>query len=124
MNQISDILKQNNFKFNKQFGQNFITDTNLLCAMVDDAGITSEDVVVEIGPGAGTLTKQIAKVAKKVYAFEIDRNLKPILAETLKDVDNVEIIFQDIQRVKDEEIIEMVGRTHRSFITASHGLRV
>lgn len=91
----SDILKQNNFNFNKKFGQNFIYDKNLLNAIIEQSGINSEDEVLEIGPGAGTLTKVIAQKAKKVISYEIDTNLKPILAENLKDVTNAKIIFQD-----------------------------
>ena len=68
-------MELNNFKFNKKFGQNFIFDTNLLNAIVCDSGITKEDEVLEIGPGAGTLTKIIAKYAKKVVSYEIDENL-------------------------------------------------
>ena len=75
MSDIKQILSDYNFKFNKQFGQNFITDTNLLQAMVKDSGITSEDIVVEIGAGAGTLTREIAKVDKPKVVFEIDRYL-------------------------------------------------
>ena len=110
MRSVSEVLKDNNFRFNKQFGQNFITDTNLLASMVQDANITNEDVVVEIGPGAGTLTREIAKVAKKVYAFEIDKNLVPILNETLQDVlDKVEVIFKDIQKVSENELKKLLN---------------
>ena len=106
---VKEILKDNNFRFNKGYGQNFITDTNLLAAMVSDAEITDNDVVVEIGPGAGTLTKEIAKKAKKVFAFEIDKNLEPILKETLVDENNVEVIFKDIQKVKEDELLDIIG---------------
>ncbi len=106
---VKEILKDNNFRFNKGYGQNFITDTNLLAAMVSDAEITNNDVVVEIGPGAGTLTKEIAKKAKKVFAFEIDKNLEPILKETLSEENNVEVVFKDIQKVKEEELLEIIG---------------
>ncbi len=110
MRSVSEVLKDNNFRFNKQFGQNFITDTNLLASMVQDANITNEDIVVEIGPGAGTLTREIAKVAKKVYAFEIDKNLVPILNETLQDVlDKVEVIFKDIQKVSENELKKLLN---------------
>jgi 16S rRNA (adenine1518-N6/adenine1519-N6)-dimethyltransferase len=110
MRSVSEVLKDNNFRFNKQFGQNFITDTNLLASMVQDANITNEDIVVEIGPGAGTLTREIAKVAKKVYAFEIDKNLVPILNETLQDVlDKVEVIFKDIQKVSENELNKLLN---------------
>lgn len=113
MNTVAEILKQNNFRFNKQFGQNFITDTNLLDAMVQDSGVTQDDVVVEIGAGAGTLTRALAKVAKQVYSFEIDRNLQPVLAETLKDLANVQVIFKDIMKVTTEELKNLVGEKYK-----------
>ena len=109
MSSITDTLKKNNFRFNKQFGQNFITDQNLLRAIVDDAKITKDDVVVEIGPGAGTLTKEIAKKAKEVYSFEIDNNLAPILKETLQDCPNSTVIFKDFQKVDDEQLIQILN---------------
>ena len=109
MKAVKDILKDNNFKFQKNFGQNFITDLNLLKAIVDDAGITKDDVVVEIGPGAGTLTRELGLKAGKVYAFEIDKNLEPILKETLNGIDNVQVIFKDIQKVKEEELLDIIG---------------
>ena len=109
MSSITDTLKKNNFRFNKQFGQNFITDQNLLRAIVDDAKITKDDVVVEIGPGAGTLTKEIAKKAKEVYSFEIDNNLAPILNETLQDCPNSTVIFKDFQKVDDEQLIQILN---------------
>ena len=108
MNSTFEVLKDNNFRFKKAFGQNFITDTNLLAAIVNDANI-KDDIVVEIGPGAGTLTKEIAKKAKHVYAFEIDNTLKSVLNETLKDIDNVNVIYKDIQKVKDDELIDIIG---------------
>lgn len=111
---ISELLRDNNFKFNKQFGQNFITDVNLLNAMVADSGITQGDVVVEIGAGAGTLTRQLASVAKKVYAFEIDRNLVPILSQSLQGLDDkVEVIFKDFQKVSEDELIARTGSKYK-----------
>lgn len=111
---ISELLRDNNFRFNKQFGQNFITDVNLLNAMVADSGITQGDVVVEIGAGAGTLTRQLASVAKKVYAFEIDRNLVPILSQSLQGLDDkVEVIFKDFQKVSEDELIAMTGTKYK-----------
>lgn len=113
MNNVADILREKNFRFNKQFGQNFITDGNLLDAMVADSGITSDDIVVEIGTGAGTLTKAIAKVAKRVISFEIDRNLKEVLDVTLQGENNVEVFFRDIMKVPDEEIKCIVGGEYK-----------
>lgn len=106
---VLDTLKSNNFAFKKRFGQNFITDVNLLEAIVDDADITGDDTVVEIGAGAGTLTHAISERAKKVFAFEIDESLKDVLSETLKGLNNVEIVFRDILKVKPDEINNMVG---------------
>ena len=113
MKSVKEVLKEKNFRFNKQFGQNFITDSNFLASMVQSAAITSDDIVVEVGPGAGTLTREIAKVAKKVYAFEIDRNLAPVLEETLKDFNNVEVFFKDIQKVTQEELKQLIGGDYK-----------
>lgn len=108
-NGIKDIIRGVDFHFNKALGQNFITDANLLDAIVADSGINGEDTVVEIGTGAGTLTRAIAKVAKKVYSFEVDRNLQPVLALSLQGVDNVEVIFRDVLKMKDDELKSVVG---------------
>ena len=110
MSEIKDILREHDFRFNKQFGQNFILDQNLLDAMVVDAGITADDTVIEVGPGAGTLTRALAKVARRVVAFEIDNNLREILPITLADyADKVEVIFKDFQRVTPEELEDILG---------------
>jgi 16S rRNA (adenine1518-N6/adenine1519-N6)-dimethyltransferase len=95
---VKDILRQNDFAFSKRFGQNFLTDVNLLRAIVDDAGVTSADTVLEIGAGAGTLTAALAERAAHVTAYEIDKRLQPILAETVGDMPNVEIIYQDFMQ--------------------------
>ncbi len=114
MSEIKQLLSDNNFRFNKQFGQNFITDTNLLKAMVADSGIDENDTVLEIGAGAGTLTRQLAMVAKKVVSFEIDRNLVPILSQSLQGLDDkLEVIFRDIQKVSDEELDEIIGGDYK-----------
>lgn len=106
---LKDIIRGTNFHFNKALGQNFISDTNLLDAIVADSGVTGDDTVVEIGTGGGTLTRAIAKVAKKVFSFEVDRNLEPVLALSLKGLDNVEVIFRDVLRMKDAQLEEIVG---------------
>lgn len=108
-NGIKDIIRGVDFRFNKALGQNFITDSNLLDAIVADSGINGDDTVVEIGTGAGTLTRAIAKVAKKVYSFEVDRNLQPVLALSLQGVDNAEVIFRDVLKMKDDELKSVVG---------------
>ena len=102
-NKVSEVLASQGFKFKKQFGQNFITDQNLLASIVDGAGADKNSTVVEIGCGAGTLTKAIAARAKSVVAFEIDRELVPVLAVTLAGVDNAEVVFRDFSRVNMEE---------------------
>lgn len=109
MRKINDILIDNGFRFNHNLGQNFITDKNLLDKIVELSGVDENDVVVEIGTGAGTLTRAIAEKAKKVYSFEVDRALKPVLDETLSGLDNVEVIFKDVLKMKDNELIEIVG---------------
>ena len=105
---LKDIIQGTNFRFNKALGQNFISDTNLLDAIVADSGISEDDIVVEIGTGGGTLTRAIAKVARRVYSFEVDRNLEPVLALSLKGLDNVEVIFKDVLRMNDAQFEEIV----------------
>ena len=109
MRKIKDILIDNGFRFNHNLGQNFITDKNLLDKIVELSGVDENDVVVEIGTGAGTLTRAIAEKAKKVYSFEVDRALKPVLDETLSGLYNVEVIFKDVLKMKDKELLEIVG---------------
>ena len=99
MQDLRSVLEKHGFRFKKQFGQNFISDTNLLKSIVEASGITKDTTVVEIGCGAGTLTRALAEVAKKVYAFDIDRDLQPVLAETLAGLDNVEVIFRDFNKL-------------------------
>ncbi len=99
MQDLRSVLEKHGFHFKKQFGQNFISDTNLLRSIVEASGITKDATVVEIGCGAGTLTRALAESAKKVYAFDIDRDLQPVLAETLAGLDNVEVIFRDFNKL-------------------------
>lgn len=99
MQDLRSVLQKHEFHFKKQFGQNFISDGNLLHSIVEASGITPETTVVEIGCGAGTLTRALAERAKKVYAFDIDRDLQPILAETLAGLENVEVIFRDFNKL-------------------------
>ena len=106
---MKDLLQATSFRFNKALGQNFISDTNLLKGIVSDSDVTENDVVVEIGTGAGTLTRQIAGVAKKVYSFEVDKNLEPVHQLSLQGVDNVEVIFRDVLKMKDNELQEIIG---------------
>ena len=100
-----EILKKHGFTFKKSLGQNFLIDSNILNRIVDGAGVDKTVGVIEIGPGIGSLTEALAKKAKKVISFEIDGRLLPILAETLADYNNVEIINNDILKVDVDNII-------------------
>ena len=93
------ILERHGFTFKKSFGQNFLTDTNILQKIVDTAEIDKKVNVIEIGPGIGALTEFLAESAAEVMAFEIDDRLVPILADTLRDFDNVTVVNQDILKV-------------------------
>lgn len=90
------VLERHGFMFKKSFGQNFLTDTNILQKIVDTAEIDKNVNVIEIGPGIGALTEFLAENAAEVMAFEIDDRLIPILADTLRDFDNVKVINEDI----------------------------
>ena len=90
------ILDKYDFSFQKRYGQNFLIDANILNKIVEGAGITKEDTVLEIGPGIGTLTQYLCESARKVIAVEIDKALIPILGETLSSYDNVTVINEDI----------------------------
>ena len=100
------ILNKYHFSFQKKFGQNFLIDTHVLDKIVRAAEITKEDLVLEIGPGIGTLTQYLCESARKVIAVEIDKTLIPILKEdTLKDYDNVEIINEDILKLDLNQLV-------------------
>ena len=101
---MNEILEKNNFKFSKKFGQNFIIDENIINNIINKSEIDKNTLVIEIGPGAGSLTYKLAHVAKNVLAYEIDTNLKEILQENLKNESNIEIIFEDflIRNVKED----------------------
>ena len=109
MSELKTVLERHGFRFKKQFGQNFLSDNNLLDSIVSLAGVDESATVVEIGCGAGTLTRAIAKKAKKVYAFDIDRDLQPVLAETLAGCENVEVIFRDFNKINLQEFEEEIG---------------
>ena len=93
------VLERHGFTFKKSFGQNFLTDTNILQKIVDTAEVDDQVNVIEIGPGIGALTEFLAERAAQVMAFEIDHRLVPILADTLRDFDNVTIVNEDILKV-------------------------
>lgn len=94
-----EIIQKYEFAFQKKFGQNFLIDTHVLDKIVDAAGVTKDDMVLEIGPGIGTMTQYLAENARQVVAVEIDSHLIPILNETLKDYENVTVINDDILKV-------------------------
>ncbi len=94
-----ETIKKYDFAFQKKFGQNFLIDQHVLDKIILAAGVTGEDVVLEIGPGFGTMTQYLAEAAKEVIAVEIDKALIPILQDTLSDYDNVTIINEDILKV-------------------------
>lgn len=100
------VLQKYNFNFQKKYGQNFLVDTHVLEKIMDAAQITADDCVVEIGPGIGTMTQYLAERAGSVVAVEIDKNLIPILQETLLEYDNVTIINEDILKVDLNRIVE------------------
>ena len=101
-----EILKKHGFSFKKSLGQNFLIDTNILKRIVDHAELTEESGAIEIGPGIGALTEQLAKSSKKVTAFEIDQRLLPILSDTLSPYNNVNIIHEDILKADVKKVIE------------------
>ena len=94
-----EIIQKYGFAFQKRFGQNFLVDTHVLERIIRAAGLTKEDMVLEIGPGIGTMTQYLAENAGRVVAVEIDSNLIPILKETLQAYDNVTVLNEDILKV-------------------------
>ena len=106
---LKEILIKHGFSFKKAFGQNFLTDQTLLFDIVDKAGVKETDTVLEIGPGAGALTKALCRRAKKVVCYEIDTKLKPVLFDVLSDEKNVEVVFKDILKEKMEDLESKLG---------------
>ena len=101
-----EVIKKYEFCFQKKFGQNFLIDTHVLDKVIRAAEITKDDMVLEIGPGIGTMTQYLAEAAGKVVAVEIDRNLLPILQETLADYDNVKVIHADVLSLDLEKLVQ------------------
>ena len=101
-----EVLQKYQFNFQKKFGQNFLIDTGILEEIIEAAQITKDDFVLEIGPGIGTMTQYLAESAGKVIAVEIDKNLIPILGETLAEYDNVTIINEDILKLDINRLVE------------------
>ena len=101
-----EVVQKHNFKFSKSLGQNFLIDTNVIDRILEGARVKEGDYVIEVGPGIGTLTKEMGRSAEKVVAIEIDKTLIPILEETLEDFPNIEVINQDILKVNVQELVK------------------
>ena len=99
-------IKKYEFAFQKKFGQNFLIDDHVITKIINAAEITKDDLVLEIGPGIGTMTQYLAESARKVSAVEIDKNLIPILGETLAEYDNVTVINEDILKLDINRLVE------------------
>ncbi|MGP1618666.1 16S rRNA (adenine(1518)-N(6)/adenine(1519)-N(6))-dimethyltransferase RsmA [Peptostreptococcus stomatis] len=101
-----DLVKKHGFKFTKSLGQNFLIDDNIVDKIVAGAGIGPGDKIIEVGPGIGTLTREMASRAQNLMAVEIDKNLIPILEDTLGDYDNVKIVNEDIIKADIKGLID------------------
>lgn len=101
-----ETIKKYNFAFQKKFGQNFLIDSHVLDKITTAAGVTKDDVVLEIGPGFGTMTQYLAELAKEVIAVEIDKTLIPILQDTLQNYDNVTLFNEDILKMDIASLVE------------------
>ena len=116
------VLQKYHFNFQKKFGQNFLIDPHVLEKIVEAAGVTKDDFVLEIGPGIGTMTQYLCENAREVVAVEIDTNLIPILEDTLSAYDNVTVINQDIfknwisQNLRWKEMVESRSRSLQIFL--------
>lgn len=100
-----EVVNKHNFKFSKSLGQNFLIDDNVIDKILEGARLSETDKIIEVGPGIGTLTREMGKVAENVVAIEIDKTLIPILKETLADLDNVEVVNEDILKVDVQGLI-------------------
>lgn len=100
------VLQKYQFNFQKKFGQNFLIDTHVLDKIISAAKITKDDMVLEVGPGIGTMTQYLCEHAREVVAVEIDKNLIPILGDTLSEYNNVTILHDDILKVDIEKIVQ------------------
>jgi len=109
---LKTLLLKHGVRLTKAYGQNFLTDTALLGEIVEKSGIDSQTTVLEIGPGAGALTREIAKTAKKVVCYEIDTRLKPVLQETVGEFSNVEVVFKDIMKEKISQLENKLGEKY------------
>ena len=101
-----EVLQKYNFNFQKKFGQNFLIDTHVLDKIIRESGVNENDLVIEIGPGIGTMTQYLCENAREVMAIEIDKNLIPILQDTLSSYDNVTVINEDVLKVDIKKLAE------------------
>ena len=101
-----EVLQKYKFNFQKKFGQNFLIDTHVLDKIIRESGVTKDDLVIEIGPGIGTMTQYLCENAREVVAIEIDKNLIPILQDTLSSYDNVTVINEDVLKVDIKKLAE------------------
>ena len=101
-----DIVNKHGFRFSKSLGQNFLIDDDIIDRILEGARVSEGDKIIEVGPGIGTLTREMARTADKVVAIEIDKNLIPILSETLGDFDNAEVVNEDILKVDIQGLIK------------------
>ena len=115
----AEIIKKYGFKMTKSLGQNFLINENILDKIIESADISSDDVVLEIGTGIGTLTQRLCEKAKKVIAVEIDKNLIPILNETLSDYDNITIINKDILKTDINEELKNLSVNQKIKVVAN-----
>lgn len=106
---LQTLLNSHGIMLKKAYGQNFLTDATLLKGIVAKAGLSENDSVLEIGCGAGALTKELADCVKTVYGYEIDARLKPVLQETLAGKDNVKLFFKDVMKESVEETEKIIG---------------
>lgn len=114
-----EIVQKHGFKFSKSLGQNFLIDQNILDNIVDGANILETDYVIEVGPGIGSLTQNIAERANSVVAIEIDKTLIPILQETLKDYKNVEVINEDVLKLDLHKLVEDKFKNNKAKVIAN-----
>ena len=105
ISRLNEILREENFSFKKSLGQNFLTDKTV-CPRMAEASADENTGVLEIGPGAGVLTIELSKVAKKVVSLEIDKTLEPVLKKTVGSIPNVKVIFNDVLKTDIKELVE------------------
>ncbi len=103
---VKDLLQRHQFRIKKKFGQNFLIDGNIISKILFAADLNNMDIVVEIGPGVGALTYRLSKIARQVFAVEIDRTVLPLLSETLEGQENVALIEADALRINFDQLVQ------------------